>query len=123
MMQPLSIIYVDDEALALKNFKATMDAHPLFQKLSLFLSSNEALTHASSNPIDIAFLDIDLPGTSGFALSETLKELHPNIQIAFVTGNIRYMSSQNQVVRAPYIFKPYCKEDILDALPLLNGAS
>lgn len=115
-MQPLHVIYVDDESLALANFKATMADHPLFGQLSLFLGSAEALAYAENNPIDIAFLDIDLPGTNGFLLSEQLTAHHPHIRVAFITGNVRYMSKRNQIVNAPYIFKPYSKEDVLGAL-------
>ncbi len=115
-MQPLHVIYVDDESLALANFKATMSDCALFKEIVLFLDSSEAIAHVKTHPVDIAFLDIDLPGCNGFALSEELKTLCPAIRIAFITGNVRYMSKRNQIVSAPYIFKPYNKEDILGAL-------
>ncbi|MFI3168926.1 MAG: response regulator [Faecalibacterium sp.] len=119
-MQPLAIIYVDDESLALANFKSTIAGHPSFEHLTLFSNSDEALAHAKKQPIDIAFLDVDIPGTSGFILSEKLTALQPQIRVAFITGNVRYMGKHNQIVKAPYVFKPYCKDDILDALSQLT---
>ncbi len=115
-MQKLNVIYLDDEALALENFKATMEPCAVFHQISLFLHAGDALEHAAVHPIDFAFLDIDLPGTSGFIVSEQLKAICPSIRIAFITGNVRYMSKRNQVVNAPYIFKPYSKADVLGAL-------
>lgn len=115
-MHALRVVYVDDEALALENFKMTMQDCAAFGQVSLFLSASEALAHAAHSPIDLAFLDIDLPHTDGFALCAQLKALHPQLAVAFITGNVRYMSESNQIVPAPYIFKPYRKEDILAAL-------
>ncbi len=115
-MHKLCVIYVDDETLALENFKATMRDCAIFEEISLFSNAHDALAHAKMHPIDVAFLDIDLPVTDGFALSAQLKKVHPQLHIAFITGNVRYMNPHNQMVAAPYIFKPYTQADVLSAL-------
>lgn len=116
-MHKLRVIYVDDEALALENFKATMLDCAMLEDVSLFLYADKALAFAQTHPIDVAFLDIDLPGTDGFTLSTQLKKLQPQLHITFITGNVRYMNPRDQVVSAPYIFKPYNQKDVLSALP------
>ncbi len=116
-MHKLRVIYVDDEALALENFKATMRNCAMLEDVSLFSCAQKAIAFAQTHPIDVAFLDIDLPGTNGFALAAQLKELHPQLHIAFITGNVRYMNPRDQTISAPYIFKPYKQDDVLSALP------
>ncbi len=116
-MHKLRVIYVDDEALALENFKATMEKCEILADIHLFSHADESLAYAQTNPIDIAFLDIDLSDTDGFTLSSQLKKLQPQLHIAFITGNMRYLNPHNQPIAAPYIFKPYTQKDMLCALP------
>lgn len=116
-MAVLYIAYVDDEPAALQNFRYVMEECKLGDHIRLFSDPKTFLFHAKNNPIDMAFLDVDLPGTTGFALAEELRGIHPDLPIAFITGNVEYMNKNNRVVQAPYIFKPYGKEEVLEALP------
>lgn len=116
-MPKLYIVYIDDEPIALQNFKYIMAECKLGDHIKLFSNPDDFLFYAKSNPIDMAFLDVDLPGTTGFVLAKELKDINPNLPIAFITGNIRYMEKSEQTMEATYIFKPYGKEDVLAALP------
>lgn len=49
---------------------------------------------------------------NGFDLSKKLKTLQACIKIAFITGNYLYIKKSNIPIIAPYIFKPFGKEDI-----------
>ncbi len=116
-MSKLRVIYVDDEPSALKNYEFTVEHCDAFAQVSYFQNPHEAIAYVQENDIDMAFLDVDMPQMNGFALCEKLREAHPALPVAFVTGNIAYMSAKHQVVKAPYIFKPYSLRDILDVLP------
>lgn len=110
------LICVDDERSALINCKSAIENFPNIESANFFKTAAEAIAYVRVHPIDIAFLDIDLPEMSGFELAEQLKSLCPTMEIAFVTGNISYMRVANRKIKAPYIFKPYADSDITDVL-------
>lgn len=112
----LRVMYVDDEPSALINFRYTLQNYADHHQVQIFQVPDEALDYVRNNPIDIAFLDIDMGKMDGFTLSKKLKAICPKMAVAFVTGNIRYMSQSRQEVKAPYIFKPYSPSEILDVL-------
>ncbi len=116
-MTKMHVIYVDDEQTALENFRCTMENFGGIYHLALFQTTEAALDYVKSNSVDMAFLDVDLGVVSGFQLFAQLKAICPDLPISFVTANIRYMRKANQIVKAPYIFKPYNREDILAVLP------
>lgn len=118
MKQPfgLRMICVDDEQSSLLNCKAAVEGNPDVASATFFLSPTEALNYVESTPIDIAFLDIDMPEMDGFELAKKLQTLNSTIKIAFITGNIQYMRFTNRPIKAPFIFKPYADYDITDIL-------
>ncbi len=116
-MLELKMIYVDDEASAIKNFQYVVENCPIIAELRTFKTPEEAIVHVQENQVDMAFLDVDLGQMNGFELCEKLRDICPNLPVASVTGNIAYMRRSNRIIKAPYIFKPYNLHDILDAIP------
>lgn len=116
----LHLICVDDECSSLVNYEYMIKDIPDILSVDYFQSPKEALTYANSHQVDMAFLDIDLPEMSGFELSAQLKELCPSVAVAFVTGNISYMSVSRRPVKAPFLFKPYSRGEMLSALDCMR---
>jgi len=82
----MNIIVVDDEASALATFLVTVvnDTrvdYKFFQK-----DPREAVTYTKLNPVDAAFLDINMPVMNGVDLAEELIKANPSIKIVFITG-------------------------------------
>lgn len=115
----LRLICVDDERGALINCKSAIQTYPDGVSATFFELATEAIESVKQSPIDIAFLDIDMPEMSGFTLAERLKQLCPMMEIVFVTANIDYMSLSNRKVKGLYIFKPYLDSEITDVLKRL----
>lgn len=115
-MPKLKIMYVDDECAAITNFQHAVADCPMIAVLHTFQTAEEAIAYVQENPIDMAFLDVDLGQMNGFVLCEKLRAIRPDLAVAFVTGNIAYMSKAKRIVKAPYIFKPCNGEDIAEVL-------
>ena len=63
-------IAVDDEALMLGALTAAIEASNDITSVTKFSDCEEALEYVRSNPIDVAFLDINMRGMGGLALAE-----------------------------------------------------
>ncbi|MFI3141594.1 MAG: response regulator [Clostridia bacterium] len=112
----IRIICVDDEPNAIINCKYTVNAYNNVKSAKFFLDSQEALEFAQNNAIDVALLDIDMPKMDGYELAGKLREIFPNLSIAFVTGNMSYLNPKNRKMDVPYLFKPYMNEEVFEVL-------
>lgn len=56
----MNVIYVDDEKPALDNFCMTVKNFPEIKSLHLFQEAEEALDWVKNNPVDVAFLDMEM---------------------------------------------------------------
>lgn len=80
--------------------------------LETFNSSKDALDWAGEHPIDVAFLDIEMPVMNGIELAKCLKNIDENIHIIFVTAYEQYALQAFAVDAIGYLLKPYLAEDI-----------
>lgn len=108
----MRVIYVDDEKILLENFRLTVKGFPEIESLETFGKSEQALAWAEKNPVDVAFLDIEMPFMNGIELAKRLKQIDRNIQIVFVTAFGQYALEAFGVDAMGYLLKPYAGEDI-----------
>ena len=108
----MNLIYVDDEYPARNNFRLTIAPFLEVESLQLFGDGESALEWAAANPVDAAFLDMEMPGLHGLELAKKLKALDPNISIVFVTAYSQYALDAFSVDAIGYVMKPYLPSDI-----------
>lgn len=112
----MKVILVDDEPLSLDLFKIECGNMPGFEVVGFFSSPVEALEYAQSHPVDFALLDIDMPEMNGIELARRLRLSRPDTIIIFVTAHPEYSADAIHAKADFVVFKPYEREDILDAL-------
>ena len=112
----MKVILVDDEPLSLNLFKIECGNMPGFDVVGFFDNSADALSYARENPVDFALLDIDMPEMSGIELARRLRLCRPGMVIIFVTAHPEYAADAIHAKADFVVFKPYEREDILDAL-------
>ncbi len=108
----MRLIYVDDEQPALENFRWTTAGFSEIRSLEMFRDPQSAIDWVRENPVDAAFLDIEIPGGGGIELSRRLCELNPKLRIVFVTAYHQYAMDAWSTEAVGYILKPYTSEDI-----------
>ncbi|TVX97573.1 response regulator transcription factor [Paenibacillus cremeus] len=102
----LRAIIVDDEALSVKLLKNLLSESNVIEISQTFLSSLEAYEYVKANPVDVAFLDISMPGINGMGLSILLHNLDPSIDVVFVTAYDDYAVRAFDLSALDYIMKP-----------------
>ncbi len=117
----MKIIAVDDEALMLGVLtRSIIDALPQAEVHS-FSDAKSALAFAENHHCDIAFLDIQLRGsTNGLLLAKQLKEIYSRINIIFVTAYPQYALDAFAIHASSYLLKPFTAQMILDSLQNLR---
>ena len=103
----MKILLVDDEQLQLLRLqKAVGDA--LSEEVEILCFSNplEAWEKCKGETIDLAFLDIEMPGCNGIQLAKKLKGANPMVNIVFVTAYDHYAVDAYRLHASGYVNKP-----------------
>ena len=112
----MKVILVDDEPLSLNLFKIECGNMPGFEVVGFFDNSLDELDYAQKNPVDFALLDIDMPEMNGIELARRLRMARPGMIVIFVTAHPEYAADAIHAKADFVVFKPYEREDIIDAL-------
>ena len=109
-------IVVDDEELSMRQFEIECAQVREIELVGRFTNPLEALDYARNNAVDFALLDIEMPQMNGIELARRLREIKRDMIIIFVSGYSDYVLDALKMKSDYYVFKPYSREDILDAL-------
>ena len=117
----MKAIAVDDEIYMLETLRKAVNASSDIEKLEAFSSCSAALTYATENPVDVAFLDINMRGIGGLGLAENLHELQPLCKIVFCTGHEEYAVPAFQLHVSGYLMKPITPEAVQKEIDHIKG--
>lgn len=116
----MRILAVDDKAMPRKVLaRAIAEAAP-DAELSVCASAAEALDLPDAAAVDVAFVDIDMPGMNGIALARALKRLNPRVNVVFATGYGEYMADAFELHSSGYLMKPVTAAAVADELDNLR---
>ena len=67
-------------------------------------------------PVEVAFIDVEMPGMDGIELAKRITARYPLCNIIFLTGYSEYMPSAFEMHASGYLLKPFSQKKIEDAL-------
>jgi two-component system, LytTR family, response regulator len=112
---------VDDERLAIDRLKRLLEATGRVTIAGASTDPETALDFLRSHQVDVLFLDIQMPGLTGF---ELLERLDRNVAVVFTTAYDRYAVDAFTVNSIDYLLKPIEPARLdraLDKLERLTG--
>lgn len=102
-MNPITCIIVDDEPLAVKLMESFVQKTPQLQLEHSFTDSVEALAWLKEHPVNLAFMDIQMPDLNGMELSHMLPE---STKVIFTTAFKEYAFDSYEVSAIDFLLKP-----------------
>ena len=114
-------IAVDDEVLMLGALVKAISASPDIKEVTKFSDCEQALEFVKKNPVDIAFLDINMRGMGGLALAESIVGARPYCKIVFCTGYEEYAIPAFKLHASGYLMKPISAEDVQTEINNIKG--
>ena len=117
----MRILLVDDEQLQLLRLENA--CKKVLPDVEFFSYTNpvKAFEENKDNNIDLAFLDIEMPGINGIQLAKKLKKNNPKIKIIFVTAYNEYALDAYKVHASGYITKPVNENKIQEEINELGS--
>ena len=111
----LRTLVADDEPLARERLKLLLSSDPEIEISGECRNGKEVVDTLKSTPIDLLFLDIEMPGSSGF---EVIEEVGlPKMPLTvFVTAHNQFAVEAFAVHALHYLVKPVERERLEEAL-------
>ncbi len=103
---------VDDEPLALDLLESYVKKTPFLQLVGKYPSALAAMKALHDQPIDLLFLDIQMPELSGLEFSQMIR---PETRIVFTTAFSQYALEGFRANALDYLLKPISYKDFLEA--------
>ncbi len=114
------LLLVDDEELQLTRLKKCVSNVLPEAELLCFTNPIKAYDGSKDKDVDIAFLDIEMPGINGIKLAKKLKDKNPLINIVFVTAFDNYGLEAMKLHASGYVSKPVNEDKIKEELENLR---
>ena len=108
----IKTVAIDDEPLALQLLTGYIKRTPFLELVGGFDNPFSALEFLNREPVDLMFLDIQMPDLTG---TEFVKVLKDGPKLVFVTAYERYALEGFRLDAVDYILKPYSYEEFLQA--------
>ena len=109
----INCLAVDDEPLALSVLQKYIESVPAFQLVATCANAIEAFQKLHEAPVDLIFLDIQMPGIMGTDFIRTLKKAP---KIIFTTAYRKYAVEGFELDAVDYLLKPISFERFLKAV-------
>lgn len=118
----MKAIIIDDERLARAELRKLLQEFPEIEIVDEAANAEEGLQKIESHNPDLVFLDIQMPGKTGF---DMLSELDQAPQVIFTTAYDEYALKAFEVNALDYLLKPVEPKRLADAVEKLkrNGNS
>lgn len=110
-------IIIDDERLARKELIKLLEDHPSIEVVGEAMNADEALQMINEKNADLLFLDIQMPGKSGFDLLESL-DMVP--LVVFTTAYDEFALKAFDVNALDYLLKPIQAERLAETIHKLS---
>lgn len=106
LLEDTRVLIVDDEPAILEQSRRLIEC--FVAKKNIYCSTNavETMRIIETQPIELAFLDIEMPDANGFSLSEYIHVHQPNVKVVFLTGHVELGAKSFDYEPFDFLSKP-----------------
>lgn len=111
----LKTLIADDEPLARERLRFLLSPRKEVEVIGECRNGREVISHLKADPVDLLFLDIQMPGKTAFDVIEEIG-IHKMPSTIFVTAYNEYAVKAFEVEASDYLMKPIEAERLYAAL-------
>lgn len=113
----MKTLIIDDERLARKELMTLLEKHKEIEVVDEAVNAEDALAKIEEHQPGLIFLDIQMPGMTGFDMLEKLDKVP---QVIFTTAYDEFALKAFEVNALDYLVKPIQEERLAEALKKVN---
>ena len=112
-MDAFNVMLVDDEVEFLDTLVKRMKKRNV--NVTGVKSGEEALEFLALNPVDVAVLDVKMPGMDGIETLRQIKKVYPLVEVVMLTGhaNVEVAVEGMEIGAFDYLMKPMDIDELL----------
>lgn len=103
----MKAVAIDDEPIALKVIENYCRETAFITLEKTFEDARDGLKFLNKFPVDLLFLDIDMPGLNGIELYKQMKQ---DVMVIFITSRAEYAVEGFNLMAVDYLLKPFTFE-------------
>lgn len=100
------VLLLDDMISCLEESKIAISEFVKEENIVCASSAVEAMRIIESRPIDLAFLDVEMPMTNGFSMAKYISKKQPKIKYVFLTGHSELGAESYDYEPLDFLCKP-----------------
>ena len=109
----IKVVIVDDEPQSILRLENDLAALEDFEVIATSSSAMSAKTLVMSMQPDVLFIDVEMPGQTGFEVLQSLREEMPmNLVVVFYSAFNKYMIDALRASAFDFLLKPYQQEEL-----------
>lgn len=116
----MKAIIVDDERLARKELMNLLENHPEVEVVDEAVNADEALEKIEAHDPEVIFLDVQMPGKTGFELLESMERVP---QVIFTTAYDEFAIKAFDYNALDYLLKPIQAERLSESIQKIQVRS
>lgn len=109
----MKALIIDDERLARKELNSLLEQYPEIEILGEAVNGDDAIEKIQQHQPDLIFLDIQMPGKTGF---EMLEQLEASPKVIFTTAYDEYAIKAFEINALDYLLKPIQENRLKEAI-------
>ncbi len=103
----LRLLIADDDQNMRLVLKKAVARHEGLELVADVATGQDAVAVFDIETIDVAFLDVDMPGLDGIETAKMILDMNPKCAIVFITAHDSYMQDAFELYAFDYIVKPF----------------
>ncbi|MEM9562097.1 MAG: response regulator transcription factor [Actinomycetota bacterium] len=123
MSDTIRLLLADDQALVRGALAALLGLEPDLEVVAEVDRGDEVLAAVERHPVDVALLDIEMPGMTGIEVTELLTERAPSVRALIVTtfGRPGYLRRAIDAGAAGFVVKDTPAPELAEAVRRVNA--
>lgn len=114
----ISVIVIEDHSIFIEGLRTVLEHAPQLDVVAAFTDGETALLYLKEHPVDIALLDISLPGVQGPEVCRTIKRVCPHTAVIVLTNHAEKSMVLDMLKNGAdaYLLKNAPKEELLQVI-------
>ena len=109
----IKVVIVDDEPQSILRLENDLAAQDDFEVIATSSSAMSAKTLVMSMQPDVLFIDVEMPGQTGFEVLQSLRDEMPmDLIVVFYSAFNKYMIDSLRASAFDFLLKPYQQEEL-----------
>ncbi|MGW0750167.1 response regulator [Streptomyces sp. NPDC002587] len=105
--RPIRILLAEDQSMVREALAALLGLEPDIEVLAQVARGDEVVTAAGAHDVNVALLDIEMPGMTGIEAAAALRAAHPAVRIVILTtfGRPGYLRGAMEAGASAFLVK------------------